>query len=399
MTLNLPSIVLTPSLLTSLAFVIVWIIAMLRAIGYARLSRLVCREQLTVSPQPQPISVVLTTCNQCAILQQRLPLFLEQQHPAFEIIVVDMNSSDDTLHYLTNLALAYPTLHICSLPQNSKDVNPEQLALTLGLRSAQYEWILFTHAGCQPSSKLWLHRISSHCTEDRQMVIGYTRYHGAHGWTGLRYRFFRFWQQTLNLTHALRHYAYRCDPTNLCYRKSTFLQHKGFADATSLLSGYTDIMVNRHSNRHNTSVCLHPDSIMLQDCPETSSMWRHDRLYFMETRRHLQHYFGYRLRYASSVCFTWFYSLVFVTALVVLLIAEFPYEHLSSRLALGILGLLWLIHLAWRSHCIHRSLRRLGERPMLFILPLLLHLVALWDAMAWLRHLVADKKQFRKKYL
>ena len=391
---------LTTSLIACLTYACVWLICMLRSIGYRRLRNKVQAESAQQAGQPASISVILTTQDQCPLLRERLPLLLQQQHPDFEVVVVDMKSQDDTLQYLSDMQLSYPHLRVCSFPPQSKDISAERLALTLGVRAASKEWVLFTNVSCQPASRKTLWLLSSRCTEGKQMVLGYTRYANPKGWTGLRYRFFRTWQQMLNLTHASRYHAYRASATNLCYRRSFFYEHKGFADGTPLQNGATDIMVNRYSTAQNTAVCLHPDSFMFQDCPNEAHLWNHDRLFFMETRRHLPHHIGYRLRYAGASLLTWIHSLSFLATLAaVLLLNHFQLRSLSSQLAVAIPCVLWLVHACWRTRCFHLTLRALGEESMHLSLPLLLHLVAKWDLTAWLRHRHTNKNLFRKKFV
>ena len=391
--------VLTPTIIVVMAYFAVWFISMLRCIGYRRLAKGVRQDVKNETGRLVPVSIVVTTQNEYPLLRERLHLFLEQAHPCFEVIVVDMNSQDETSHFLEEATLYYPNLHVCTLPSAYKDISPEQLALTLGLRSAQYDWVLFTDISCQPVSSHWLQQMTSRCAEGIHMVLGFTRYQNVKGWTGLRYRFFRTWQQMLNLTHAKRYRAYRANPTNLCYYKPAFLAHKGFADAATLQNGFTDIMVNRYSTQQNTAVCLHPDSFMLQDCPNTSSMWEHDRVFFMETRRHLPHHIGYRLRYAGSEILTWTHTLVFLCAIGVTLLLNLPLNVLQGQIALGTLIALWFIHFCWRTHEFHLTLRALGEPSMHLSLPLLLHLVVKWDITAWTRHLFTNKNIFRKKFM
>jgi len=81
-------------------FIVVWIISMIRN----RRVMWVCKQaekELSKAPlaasQLPPLSVILTTYNQEEALRRNLPLILEQEYPAdYEVIVVDMNSTDDT---------------------------------------------------------------------------------------------------------------------------------------------------------------------------------------------------------------------------------------------------------------------------------------------------------------
>ncbi len=375
-------------------FVLVWLVSMLRCAGHRRLAREVSRQlRDEAQASPLPISVVIIAENQCHLLRERLHLFLDQNHPDFEVVVVDKNSQDETLSYLETLS-SFPNLQVRALPSASRDISVEQLALTLGILTASREWVLLTDITCQPSSPDWLRLVSSHCGPGKDIVLGYTAYRNPHGWAGMRYCFFRVWQQMLNLTHATRRYTYRAEPTNLCLRKTFFLEHKGFAAATQLRLGAVDVLVNTYSTPLNTSLCLLPRAFMLQDCPRGSSPWTLRRLFFMETRRHLPRRFSYRLRYALSVALTWLFTLSLLASLVFSLwLTPVPHPLVISTL------FLWFVHLVWRSNCINGTFRVLCEPRLYLSLPLMLHLIPKWDIAAWLHHRFAPRGLFRKRFV
>ncbi len=386
---------LTPANIAFAAYALVWLLSLIHCSGYRKLGNIARRQLRLKAKEPQPISVVVTTENQCHLLRERLPLFLEQDHPNFEIIVVDICSYDDTHDYLSAMAEEHPRLVVRTLPSGTKNISQEQLALTLGIRTACNDWVLLTDISCRPVSNRWLSVISSRCGKKRKMVLGYTRHADPHGWSGIRRCFFTAWQQMLNLTHARRLYAYRAQPTNLCYRKDFFMKHSGFASNTSLLTGATDIMVNTHSTRENAGICLLPDTVMLQDCPtNNSASWSTERLFFMETRRHLPHHITYRMRYFHRVFMVWLHTLALFAALALTLLFTPPPYYLSIAV-----GVMWFVHMLWRNHCINSTMLALGEPRLYLSTPLLLHLIAKWDATAWLHHRFTNKKRFRKRFI
>ncbi|MBQ8051114.1 MAG: glycosyltransferase [Bacteroidaceae bacterium] len=383
-----------------LCYVLLWALVMLRAYGYRRLGLMVAEaEAEPIASELPPMSVIVTTRDQCGLLRRNLPLILEQEYSAdFEVIVVDMNSTDDTSLLLENLQERYPHLHVVGVPPSARNISPVRLALTLGIRSANHDWTVLTQADCQPASPHWLARLGQACQRDKatQMVLGLTRFQGCRGWNGIRLRFFRTWQQMLHLPYARRYGAYRCEGTNLCYRRSFFLAHRGFADDSNLLVGATDIMVNHQSTPQNTALCLHPDSFMLKQAPRYVRWWYQERLFFMETRRHFRRRRLYRLFYFRHVLQTWAFTLA-TLALVAFALSIKPLT--LSLLPLVLCPLLWLVHAFYRARWFGVTTRALGERSFTFSLPLLLHLVLLWDIAARLRWRFTKRQTFQKKYI
>ena len=338
-----------------------------------------------------PFSIVVTTYEQCDSLRRLLPKLMEQEYSAeFEVIVVDLNSTDDTLLYLESMQKQYANLQVIRLPQSARDISPLRLALTLAFRAAAHEWVVVTQANCYPASSKWLAGLSEVCSADPaiQMVLGYTRFVNGKGWHGLRCRFFRSWQQLLHLPWAEHNGAYRCDGTNLCYRRDFFLEHKGVASDDSLRMGAIDIMVNNNSTAANTAVSLSPQTVMEQDTPRYRRWWVEERLYFMETRRHLHHAHGYRLKYLYSVLQTWLPTLLLAA---IATFASWPFIILAV--------VLWLPLIVWKCYRFDQRLRTIGDTPIRFALPLLLHLIPLWDLQAWLLWLFTPKHVFRKKFI
>ncbi|MBR1788123.1 MAG: glycosyltransferase [Bacteroidaceae bacterium] len=393
--MNIPAIYY----ILSAVYLPLWLFAMLQAYRYRRVQKLIKNaEERGMQPNtPLPgMSIVLTTHDQVDELRRHLPLFLEQDYPGnYELIVADMNSKDETRDYLESMQGRYPHLHVSLLPDTVRNISPIQLALTLGIRSASHDWIVLTQADCHPASPAWLRRLGETCAQNpkREIVLGRTRFTGGKGWQGLRCRFFRTWQQMLHLPYAQRYRAYRADVGNLCYRRSLFLRHKGFADNSTLLLGATDIMVNRNSTRANTAVCLHPDAVVLQDTPRSTRWWKEERLFFMETRRHFAHGAFYRLQYFTSVSLTWLFTLATVGT--VLTDALLLHDYKASVVA----AVLWLVHAVFRAVCFNKGAKAMGEASFFPLLPLLLHLVPLWDTAAWLRWRVTPRRMFRKKFI
>ena len=55
----------------------------------------------------QPVSILVCAWNERKNLEELLPLLLQQNHPEFEVIVLDDRSVDDTYEYLVELRKQY----------------------------------------------------------------------------------------------------------------------------------------------------------------------------------------------------------------------------------------------------------------------------------------------------
>lgn len=340
------------------------------------------------------ISVVVTTHNQSEALRRHLPQILEQEYAGgFEVIVVDINSTDDTLTYLESLEGTYTNLRVISTPDSARNISKLRMALTLAFRTANNEWVMVTLADCEPSSPHWLTSMGKACqSEETMMVLGYTRYADGKGWLWLRYHFMRIWQQMLHLQWTKTHPAYRCDGTNLCYRRSFFLNHKGFADDSNLQLGATDIMVNHNSTLANTQYVACPEAIVMQDTPRYYRKWLQERTFFMETRRHFHNRMAYCMHYLREPLLTWVPTILMLTTMV--------WGIMNGNIVAPIaVFTLWLALIAYQTYRINKQFAAMGEQPIWGVMPLLLHLVLVWDIGAWLSWLFTNRQTFQKKYI
>ena len=112
----------------------------------------------------------------------------------------------------------------------------------------------------------------------------------------------------------------------------------------------------------------------------------------MGTRRHFRHTFSYRLTYCLAAVLPWVCTLL-IAAIVVLGLIYHNY------IAVGLSLLVWLMYMGYITFSFNRHLKSIGEPSIIASLPLLLHLVPLWDTAAWLRWVFADKYIFKKRFI
>lgn len=372
--------------------IVAWLCGIACSLHYLRLASLARKASKDVSDDAEcpPVSIVMTVHNQARNLQNYLPVILQQDYPApFEVIIVDMNSDDDTLKLLEKLEEQHVHLHHTFCPNTARDISLSRLALTLGFRSACYEWVLMIAPDACPSSPEWLRGMAQALTQDVDAVQGFA-YHGhPHGWSGIKQHFFRLWQQTLWMPWTTHFAPYRADDSCLAYRKSLFMKHHGFASSFSLRFGAGTLLVNHNVQRGRMGLALSP-SAFLPESQSTSQSWKHQRLFFMETRRHIHHPMLYRLWYATRL---WSHFIWLLPAL--LLVLAFP-PHIYIMYGMGGMWLVSVITACVSWHCMAC---RMGVRSYALLLPLLLALIPWWDLSAWVHWRLESRKTFRKKFV
>ena len=412
--------------LSLIVFLIIWLVAMVMAYSYGRVGRRIQKlERLsTVDASLPPLSVIITAHNQASALRRHLPAILEQDYERFEVIVVNTGSNDETKDVLERLELRYANLRHTFTPRSARDISLERLALTLGIRSAIHEWVVLTHPDCEPASSQWLTRIGETIANPRRgvqskhlkepdIIIGFARYNRHRtSWFDRKVDFHRLWNNIVGFNHILSgHAAMRADGCNLAYRKSLFIENGGMAAHQELTSGAEELLVNHNAKPHNTALMLSPSALMLQDPLPARRLWKQQRVFYCETRRHQRHRHLYRATQALRLFMPW---LLLVIAIVVP--ALYPIMQYLETMQVPLLDtldlqptdlisvsaivlILLLIYVILKIVSFNRTASQLGCRR--YYLSLIIFELALpfWNLSAAIAHRRASKNEFRKKFV
>lgn len=337
-----------------------------------------------------PVSVVVTCRDQLADLQQNLPRLLTQDYPAgYEVIVVDMGSTDDTEEWLKQMEEQCPRLLCSRCPESARDISLRRLALTLGLRAAACEWVVLLQADTHIPDSRWLHHLTGACTDHVDAVVPIVRYTPEKGLQAEYRQFHTLWKQMLWLPHALSHVPYRTEESCLCYRKSHFFAHKGFASNTVLEDGALTLLVNHNIHAGRCHVNALPQAIVESPMPSVRS-WATEQLYFMETRQHLRATTAYRTEQLLSMT---------LHLLTPLLLAVLTFLPQPCRWAVPMMWLLWLCIAIAEQMTFNATARQLQTPAVRQPVWMLVCRTALDDLHSWCSWRATDRRIFRKRFI
>ncbi len=103
------------------------------------------------------LSMVMVVHDQEEALEQNLPIFLSQTSKTpYEVIVVDDMSSDRTPDILKEMKEKYPHLHTTFFPPSVLNPSRLQLALSIGVKAAHSDWIVFSDINRPPTTEDWI---------------------------------------------------------------------------------------------------------------------------------------------------------------------------------------------------------------------------------------------------
>ena len=267
-----------------------------------------------------PVSVVVCAHDEAENLRELIPLLLSQDYPEFEVIIVNDRSNDSTFDFLLQETKTEPKLRMVNVKDTPERVNGKKYGITLGIKAAAHEWILLTDADCRPSSPQWIRSMSSHFTPTSKFVLGFSPYVRKPGFLNLFIRF-----ETIITAIQYFGFGWMKNPymgvgRNLAYRKSLFLEQKGFNNFLHVTGGDDDLFVNIHARGSNTRLQIDPDSQVIS-FPKTT--WRS---FYDQKVRHLS--VGKRYRFSHRFLLglfsaTWILTWMAWIALMIGVIATF----------------------------------------------------------------------------
>jgi len=207
-----------------------------------------------------PLSVIICAKNEEENLKQNLEYILNQDYPHFEVILVNDCSSDDTEWVLKEFKERYANLNVVTLKEDARFKHGKKFAVTIGIKAAKNNLMVFTDADCKPQSDQWLKHIGASFKEGIEIVLGYSPYIKFPGFLNKFIRFETYHTALSYLSHALKRNAYMGVGRNMAYSKELFFKGKGFASHMHIPSGDDDLFVNQNATKRNTAICIHPDA-------------------------------------------------------------------------------------------------------------------------------------------
>lgn len=256
-------------------------------------------DKQTVSGEPQPVSIIVCAHDEEQNLRELIPLLLKQNHPAFELIIVNDRSNDGTYDFLLEETKKESRLRAVHVDRTPNHVNGKKYAITLGIKAAKHDWILLTDADCRPNTDQWIDTMSSRCVSGKDFVLGYSAYEKREGFLNLFIRFETLFTAIQYIAYALAGNPYMGVGRNLAYRKAVFLENKGFNNFLSVTGGDDDLFVNQHSTKNNTAIALGTNELVNSFPKETLSDFYRQKL------RHLS--VGKKYKFSHQVLLATFF--------------------------------------------------------------------------------------------
>ncbi len=230
-----------------------------------------------VTSTAYPVSVLVCAKNEAKNLKKHIPLWLDQQYPDFELVLINDASTDETQEVMERFAAVDPRIKIVNIENNEAFWGSKKYALTLGIKKAQHKRMLFTDADCYPASTSWISEMASCFSIKKQLILGYGAYKKTKGLLNAIIRFETVMTAVQYFSFAKAGMPYMGVGRNLGYTSNLYYENNGFMSHIKILSGDDDLFVNEVATKTNTALCYQPNAFTHSIAKETWKEWRHQK--------------------------------------------------------------------------------------------------------------------------
>lgn len=223
---------------------------------------------------PKASVVVYASCSD-ELLEATVDSIMLEDYPDFEVIVVCDASGSHASMLNERFAAKYENVYVTFIQPGSHNLSRRKLAVTLGVKAAKGDVIVTTAGNIElPGHHHWLSEIMTpfcgeqgqHC--DVSLGLSEIRFEDLTG-PGKWYRQF---DSVLTdgqwIGYAAAGHPYRGDNCNLAFRRSVFLEHKGYAKTIYLHNGDDDLFICEIADGNNSKVTAGDRSIVRTVWPE-----------------------------------------------------------------------------------------------------------------------------------
>lgn len=238
-----------------------------------------------------PISVLICAKNEAENLKRFLPKIINQNYSSFEIVLINDASYDDSLDIMESFQEQHKHIKIVNVENNEAFWGNKKYALTLGIKAATHDYLLFCDADCTPKSNDWITLMSAHFSDEKKFILGYGAYKKKkNSFLNALVRFETLLTAIQYFSYAKAGNPYMGVGRNLAYHKSEFFNHNGFMSHMNVRSGDDDLFINEAATKSTTSIEFSKDSHTESIAPKSFKEW------FQQKRRHISTAKHYKLK-------------------------------------------------------------------------------------------------------
>ena len=162
----------------------------------------------------------------------------------------------------------------------------KKLALTLGIKAAKHDILLFTEPDTKPLSMKWIYEYAKTFDKGKDVVLGCCQIE-------INKSYFKNYMLYDNLFSGIKYSSmalakkpYMGIGRNMAFRKDLFFEHKGFSSVLNIEDGEDNVFINRIATKENTAVIVSSDSMVVSNVVDSFSNWRSIKTKYLTTQKY-----------------------------------------------------------------------------------------------------------------
>ncbi|OXA75047.1 glycosyl transferase family 2 [Flavobacterium branchiophilum NBRC 15030 = ATCC 35035] len=319
--------------------------------------KFVFAKKTTLSPKKVAVSVLVCAKNEAENVKKFIPLLINQDYPDYEIVLIDDDSNDDTLDIFEGFEKENPKIKLVKVANVEAFWGNKKYALTLGIKAAKNDYLLFTDADCYPKTTHWITEMTAHFEPEKTIVLGYGGYETMEGsFLNKIIRLETVLTATQYFSWAKWGKPYMGVGRNMAYHRSEFFNQNGFINHIKLRSGDDDLFINEAATANNTAICCTEGSFTYSKPKNSFASW------IFQKRRHLTTATYYKPFDKLQLGLFYCSQLLFFILSIILLAVSFQWQ-----IVLGLITFRYLS--AWLS--IGYATKKLKEKEIILWFPIL----------------------------
>lgn len=377
-----------------LTIIVVWIIQIWFYLyhyrGIIKRAASIRNGKTPLSTLQPPVTVIVCARDQADKLELNLPLILGQKYPEFQVVVVNDASTDETEDVLMRFEKSAFNFYHTFIPPGVQNVSARKMAITIGIKAAKYDHLLFIDPDCVPENDEWISGLMSSFDEKCGLVLAYSTFPAEKDFFTKMVLFDNLFSAIQFMGFAVNRKAYMGFSNNMAYKKELFFKNKGFASYLYLNSGEDDLFISEISTSENTKISIEPESKVVAYKENVWKFWKRQRFNRFSTYSYYS--FGTKVRLASEVISRCIFYLTFPFMI--------AYGILAQNLLLIIFSAaLFLLRYVVQVLIINKNAKKLKENNY-YITLLLFDIILPWvKSFLWFKHLTQRNNDFTRRVL
>ncbi len=207
-----------------------------------------------------PISLMMAIRNEEDNLKDYLPGLLKMGDEAYELVVIDDFSHDNSLLVLGALKREYSRLRFSALNQETR--YSEKIARNIALKAASFEWVMMIPSTTVKSGAKRPGQYTYQSNPDISVAVGYSNVLSDKSFYNILYRIDSLFQQLRSFGSIISGMPYVAMEENVAFKKGSYFETGGFREKIAEPYVHLELIINLFIRKKSTQLLLSEESAL-----------------------------------------------------------------------------------------------------------------------------------------